>query len=87
MADDKTPAPPAAPAAAPAAPAQEPPAAEVDWVSRAGTIFMVVALAGLSVVLLDVALKGRLLGPLIARLPGPRPAEEGGGDAPGNPGE
>ena len=83
MADEpKTPAPgqPALQGTAPAqqASAQQAPAGnqdeaeKPDWMSRAGTILMAAALAGLAVVLLDVALKGRLLGPLVARLPMPK---------------
>lgn len=68
--------------AAPAAQQQGPAAAggeqaeAPDWISRAGTILTVIALAGLGVVLLDVALKGRLLGPLLARLGAPQPDAE-----------
>lgn len=85
MADETTATPPAAPVKPETPP--EMPAAGTDWVSRAGTILMGAALVGLAVVLLDVALKGRLLGPLLARLPGARQEGENGGAAPGTPGD
>lgn len=55
---------------------------------RLGTILMAVAVAGIAVLVLDVALKGKLLAPLFALLPAPKPtiAEEpgdGGAPAPG----
>lgn len=51
-----------------------------DWLSLAGTAITVITLAGVAVVLLDIALKGRVLGPLFARMRRPVPAEDEGGE-------
>jgi fatty acid desaturase len=81
----ETPATSQAPAAQPAA-GQQPPAAQQapadpgqpdpgqgDAWSTAGTVLMVAALVAAGVILLDFALKGRLLGPIFARLGAPAP--------------
>lgn len=46
---------------------------------RLGTVLMAVAIAGIVILVVDVALKGKLLAPLFALLPAPKtpPAEAG----------
>lgn len=87
MTDAKPPAAgPAQPQAAPGQPdgGDETPAP--DRGERFGTILMVVACTGLAVLVLDVALKGKLLAPLFALLPAPKsstvPEESGDGGLP-----
>jgi hypothetical protein len=57
---------------APAQPGAEPAAEAPARGERVGTILMAVALAGITVLVLDVALKGKLLAPLFALLPAPK---------------
>jgi hypothetical protein len=60
--------------AAPAAPEADPEEQAQPKSERIGTILMTVAIAGVVIVALDVALKGKLLAPLFALLPAPKAA-------------
>lgn len=64
-------APPAEPPADPAALDDRPPRRTSE---RVGTILMIAGVVGIAVLVVDVAMKGRLLAPLFARLPVPKPA-------------
>lgn len=83
MSESKTPdssgsQPPATAAAATpgaaSSPAQAPADDAVSGLERAGTVLMAVAVGTVIVILLDFAFKGRILGPLFARLPAPAAA-------------
>lgn len=45
---------------------------ECKWCQKAGTLLLAGALIGLAVVVLDIALDGRLLGPIVAMFAGRR---------------
>jgi hypothetical protein len=71
------PAPPPPAAGKPAPPATE----QRDWLTTAGTWIMAGAIAACVVILLDTALKGRILGPVFARLGATPPPPEDDGPA------
>ena len=69
MTDAKPPDPPQAPASV----TPDASAASEAKGERVGTILMIVGCAAVAILVLDLALKGKLLAPLFALLPAPKP--------------
>lgn len=65
---------------APAAPATDPEPGTAPRGERIGTVLMAVAIGAVVILVVDVAMKGKLLAPLFALLPAPK-APEGEPDA------